>query len=135
MKNLNVKLIFMLSLFGLTMAILTAFWVTQQQEMFIWPFLLLLSAYIMGTQAKGSYFLNGFLVSICNCAYILIIHLLFWKQFTELNKDMMKHMHGFISDHPRMGMTMVGAGIGVASGTFLGLLSLAASKIFKKKAA
>ena len=56
---MNWKLIFSLSLFGLGMAIATAFFMTAHTEMYVWPFLMVITAYFIAKNAPGKYFANG----------------------------------------------------------------------------
>src|SRR5438874_464379 len=78
---LNGKLIFQLSLFGLTMAIATVFWIPGNIELFFWLILFFICAYIIAKQTTGKYFLHGFLVSLLNSVWVTSAHIIFYDTY------------------------------------------------------
>ena len=128
----------MLSLFGLAMAIATVAWIPEKVEGIFWLIIFLINAYFLAKNLDDKYFLNGFMVSIFNCVYIVALHVLFYKIYMEHHPDMAqmmakKKMH-FFNEHPRIGMIITGPFIGIALGLVQGLFAWLASKVFKKSA-
>ena len=57
---MNWKLIFLLSLFGLAMAVGTVFVITSQIEPWCWLVIFIVCAWAIAAQAPGKFFLHGF---------------------------------------------------------------------------
>jgi len=130
---MNWKLIFQLSLFGLVMAFATVFFIPTKFEWVCWLLIFVICAYLIAKKCSGKYFLNGFMVSIGNCFWITIIHVLFYNQYMALNPDMMAMNANMpMPTHPRVMMLIIGPVIGIVSGCVLGLFTFIASKIVKK---
>jgi hypothetical protein len=128
---MNWKLILQLSLFGLAMAIATVFIILSKIEPFFWLAIFALCAYVIARQAPDRYFLHGFSVSIVNCVWLTAMHVIFFKAYLLHHPQeaaMIATMHS-----PRLMMLMAGPVIGIASGVVLGLFSIIASKIVRKK--
>jgi len=136
--NMNWKLIYGLSLFGLVMAFATVYWIPSNVEPYVWLPVFLLCAYLIAKNAPGKYFLHGMLVGIVNCVWITGVHI-------KLSAD-------YIAHHPEEGkmyadmlaktglslhraMMVFGPLTGIISGIVLGLFAFAASKMFKKNRA
>jgi len=144
-KNLNIKLkhtimnwrlIFLLSLFGLVMSIATVFWIPEKTEGIFWLIIFLLNAYFVAKYATGKYFLNGFMISIVNCVYIVTFHVIFYDTYMAnhpMMADMGKNMP--MHDNPKMAMIVTGPIVGIALGLVQGLFAWVASKIVKKSVA
>ena len=130
---MNSKLIFQLSLFGLAMAIATVYWIPSSIEPALWLGIFIICAYIIAKRATGRYFLHGFYVSLANCVWITLFHVILFDKYISLHPDILENMANMpMPEHPRRMMLVVGPVIGVASGLVLGLFSFVASKIFKK---
>jgi len=132
---MNWRLIFLLSLFGLAMAIGTIWLIPMNVEYILWPIIIIICAYIIAKRCTKNYFLNGFMVSIFNCVWITAAHLIFFSAYMENHMEMANKMHGYMSDHPHRAMVIMGPIIGIISGLVLGLFSWIASKMVKKPAA
>ncbi|MBI3501922.1 MAG: hypothetical protein HY063_09015 [Bacteroidetes bacterium] len=130
---MNWKLIFGCSLFGLAMAISTAFFLPGKIEMIFWLAIFLIVAYLVAKSAAGKFFLHGFLISLVNSVWVVSAHILFFKNYMELNPEMWQMQAQMpMPEHPRMMMAIMGPIIGVAFGIILGLFCWAASKMVKK---
>jgi hypothetical protein len=130
---MNWKLIFGCSLFGLAMAISTAFFLPGKIEMIFWLVIFLIVAYLVAKKAPGKYFLYGFLISLVNSVWVTSAHVLFFKNYMALNPEMWEQVAKMpMPEHPRMMMAITGPFIGVIFGIILGLFCWAASKMVKK---
>ncbi len=129
---MNWKLIFLLSLFGLAMAIATVFWIPENIEWVFWLVIFLINAYFIAKNASGKYFLTGFMVSLVNCVYIVGFHVMFYAAYID-NHPMMANMkNNPFHNHPRIGMIVIGPVFGIAFGLVQGLFAWIASKIMKE---
>lgn len=130
---MNWKLIFQLSLFGLVMAVATAFWIPGNIEPILWLPIFILCAYIIAKKAKGKYFQHGFLVSLVNCVWITSAHVIFAKVYLSHHPEEMEMMGKMpMPQHPRLMMLLIGPLFGILFGLILGLFSFIAGKLIKK---
>src|ERR1041385_1351314 len=115
---MNWKLLFSLSLIGLAMAFLTVFLIPMNYEFAFWIPIFLLCSFIIAKMQNGKYFAHGFVLSLFNCFWIVLVHIIFFEQYMKLNphaNDM--DMTGqWMATHPRKMMLIIGPVIGVASG-------------------
>lgn len=131
---MKLKLILLLSLFGLAMAVATVFWIPSSIEPILWLAIFIICAIIIAKKCTEKIFLNGFLVSIANCVWITAAHIIHFNTYIANHPgeaEMMDKMPFAIS--PKLMMLCTGILIGIISGLVLGLFSFIASKIFKKK--
>lgn len=131
---MNWKLIFTLSLFGLAMAFITVFWVPVKSEWMFWLPIFIICAFLIARYTSENAFLHGFMVSLFNCFWILVIHLLLYHTYKTIHPEMADMnanmpLHG----HPRILMVIFGILIGVLSGLVLGLFAYLASLIMRKR--
>lgn len=133
---MNWKLIFVLSLFGLAMAVATISWIPSSIEPIFWLLIFLFCAYRIATNAPGKYFLHGLMVGLVNCVWVTAAHILFSEsylanhareaeQYTKMNEQM--------GVSATTAMFIIGPIVGIISGLILGLFSFIAAKIVKKK--
>ena len=135
---MNWKLIFQLSVFGLIMAFATVSLIPEMFEPVFWLVIFVFCAWVIAKACTGKYFMHGFLVSIVNCIWITIVHIIFVAKYIAAHPDNAKIAKAFpdsMAVHPRMEMAIVAPVFGVIFGIILGLFSLIASKIVKKPAA
>lgn len=135
MNNINWKLIFRLSLFGVAMAIATISIIPEKIEFAFWLIIFIICAYIVAKQAGGKYFLHGFLISIFNSVWITIAHASFSSTYIANHPNtanMNAGMPQFFQDHQQLAMIIVGLPFGAVFGLILGLFCFVASKIVKK---
>ena len=131
---MNWKLIFSLSLFGLFMALGTVYFISSGVEPIFWIAILLLDAFLIVKFAPGKYFMHGFLTCLGNCFWVTGAHILLFSTYAANHPEEMKMMEaGPLNTHPRLMMLITGPIIGIVTGVILGLLSIGASKILKKK--
>ncbi|PTQ95685.1 hypothetical protein C8P68_105192 [Mucilaginibacter yixingensis] len=134
---INLRLCFLLSLFGLAMALATISFIPTQTEWMFWLPIFLVCAIIIARRAPGKYFWHGMITCLLNCVWITGLHLSFFDTYTAHHPDMaaMQPKSGYFAVHPRQMMLMVGPFVGIASGIILGLFSVIAGAIFKSKKA
>jgi hypothetical protein len=128
------KLILTLSMFGLAMALGTVYFIPSNIESILWLLIFIVCAYIIAKYCNEKYFLNGFMVSIFNSIWITIIHVMLFSNYIENHiqeSEMMAKMG--MATHPRIMMLITGPIIGIISGLILGLFSVIAAKLLKKK--
>jgi hypothetical protein len=132
---MNLKLILQLSAFGLIMAFGTVSLIPQQIEPVFWLAIFIICAWVIAKAAPGKYFLHGFLVSLVNCVWIIVVHTIFYDTYIAHHPGVALMNEGTpvaVANHPRVVQAVFGAIIGVISGVVLGLFALIASKIVKK---
>ena len=133
---MNWKLIFQLSIFGLIMAIATVSLIPEKIEPAFWLLIFIFCAWVIAKACPGKYFLHGLLVSMVNCVWIVVFHVIFYKSYMEHHPDvasMNAKMPAWLASHPRKAMVIMGPVFGVLFGIILGLFSFIASKITQKK--
>ncbi len=134
MKTLSIKLILLLSLFGLAMALGTVFVIPSNIEPVFWLAIFVVCARLIAQCCSEKYFLHGLLVGLANCVWVTSFHILFFDSYLARHGQeaaMMKTMP--LPDSPRLMMLMMGPAVGVVSGVVLGLFALVAAKILKRK--
>lgn len=134
-KSLDGKLIFLLSMFGLVMALATVWIIPSHLEPAFWLAIFAACAAIIARRAPKWFFLHGFLVSLLNCVWITSAHVLFVGDYLARHPEeaqMLANMQKVSS--PRVMMAMTGPVVGIVSGVVLGLMSLVASLFLRKKA-
>lgn len=130
---MNWRLIFMLSLFGLAMAIATIWWVPMNVEYILWPIIFIICAYFIAKGCTEKYFLNGFMIGIFNCVWITAAHAIWFHDYMASHPGMQNmQMTGYMIEHPRRAMVIFGPLVGIGSGIIIGLLCWIASMIMKK---
>jgi hypothetical protein len=133
MKTLDGKLIFLLSLFGLAMAILTVYVIPSNIEPIFWLVIFVVCAYVIAKKAPGKYFLHGFCVSLLNAVWITSAHMALCQPYLARHASeaaMMAKMP--MPDSPRLMMLMTGPVVGIISGLVLGLFAFVAGKLVKR---
>jgi len=128
---MNKALIFKLSLFGLAMAIATVFVIPSMIEPIFWLVIFIVCAIIIAKQAGGKYFLHGFVLSLANCVWITVAHILLYDQYIAHHPELAS-IKMPMPTHPRLMMLITGPIVGVISGLVQGLFAFIASKIVKK---
>jgi hypothetical protein len=130
---MNWKLILQLSLFGLAMAIGTVYFITSKIELLCWLVIFIYCAYVIAKQCHEKYFLHGFVVSVLNSIWIIIVHIALFDTFINNHPEESAMMSNApLADHPRLMMLLIGLFVGAITGLVLGLFSFIASKIVKK---
>jgi hypothetical protein len=134
---MNWKLVVQLSTFGLIMAFATISLIPEKFEFIFWLAIFVFCAYVIAKVCAGKYFLNGLCVSLVNCIWITVAHILFYSSYIANHPSVSKmaQAHPLFPTHPRLTMAVTGLFIGVGSGLVLGLFAFIASKIVTKKPA
>lgn len=131
---MNWKLIFLLSLFGLAMAISTVFYISSEAEPVFWAVIFIVCAYLVAKNCSSKYFLHGLYISLLNAVWITASHILLFDSYMANHPEQVTMMTKMpFPDSPRLMMLFTGPVIGLVSGLFLGLFAFIASKIIKKK--
>jgi hypothetical protein len=129
---MNWKLIFLLSLFGLAMAIATVFVIPSKIEPAFWLAIFIVCAVIIAKRCSGRYFLHGLAVSLVNCLWITTAHVALYDAYAATHVQEVGLMAAATSTPPRVMMAVTGPIIGLVSGVVLGLFAVVASKVVKK---
>ena len=130
---MNWKLIFLLSLFGLAMAIGTVFVIPSNVEPMLWLPIFVICAYLIAKHAPGKHFLHGLMLGIANSVWITGAHLLLFDAYLAHHAreaEMMKSMPMPLP--PRLLMAIVGPCVGVVSGVVIGLFALVAAWLVRR---
>lgn len=128
---MNKKLIFLLSLFGLAMAIATVYWIPTEFEPVFWLVIFIICAYFIVKKCSGKYFLHGFLVSILNSVWITFAHIIFFNTYIINHGAEAAMMAETMPGSPRLMMLITGPVIGILSGLVLGLFAFFGNKLKK----
>src|SRR5260370_37958050 len=81
---MNWKLIFLLSLFGLGMAVASLFGLGLFEPV-LWFAIFVIYAWVIAKNCTRRYFLHGFLVSVVNSIWITAIHASFFTMYVANN--------------------------------------------------
>jgi hypothetical protein len=128
---MNWWLIFGLSLFGLAMAFATVYFIPTKIDPFCWLVIFIICANQIAKYAEDRYFLHGFLVSLVNCVWIAIVHILMAATYFAHHKEEAKQ---YATLNAQFGLSVTQAMllrepiVGILSGVVLGLFALIASK-------
>jgi len=134
LDHMKWDLIFKLSLFGLAMAFATVYVIPSNLEPFFWLAIFIFCAWQIAKNCNSRFFLHGFLVSIFNCIWITAVHILLYNKYISNHRneaDMMSKM----GSSPRLMMLLIGPMIGIVSGLVLGVFSIIAAKLLRRKLA
>ncbi len=130
------RLVFQLSLFGLTMGIATVFVIPSNMEPWLWLVIFCVCAFLIARVRSSLQFLHGLLVGVVNSVWVTSAHIIFLDRYIASHAKeaaMMKSMS--LPASPRLMMALVGTIIGVVSGLVLGLFAFMAGKFVKPRLA
>jgi hypothetical protein len=130
---MNWRLVFTLSLFGLAMSIATVFVVSSRAEPFFWLTIFILCARAIARYAPQRPFMHGLMVGVVNGVWMTSGHIFFFNEYAARHQS---EMEAFASAPlpPRAMMLIIGPIIGVVSGAVLGLLSILAARVGRRRA-
>jgi uncharacterized protein (DUF983 family) len=132
--DVNWKLIFGLSLFGLAMAIGTVFVIPSNIEPAFWLVIFVICAFAIARSQPDRHFLHGFLVGLVNCVWVTTAHIVFFSQYLASHPKEAAMMSSMpLADSPRLMMACVGPIVGVISGAIIGLFAYVAGKVVKPR--
>jgi hypothetical protein len=129
-------LVFLLSLFGLAMALATVYAIVPSNvAQLFWLPIILISAYVIAVRAGGRFFTYRLAVGIANSFWITVIHGLFVETFMANNPQETAMLASMPLPHrPRLMMALVGPLVGVVSGAIIGILAVLAAWMFGRRA-
>jgi len=150
---MNWKVVFILSIFGLIVALGTislipqriesSFWLMiyfnnlpmpepfPKLEAVIWLIVYIFSGYIIAKFCSNKFFLQGFIVSVLNSLWILIFHIVYFNSYIPTHTDMISLFEEMSTSHPKLTIAFVNLAFGVLAGIVLGLFSFITSKIVR----
>ncbi len=135
---MNWKLIFLLSLFGLFMAVATVYFIPSNIEPFCWLAIFLFCAYMIARNTTTLRFVHGLCLGLANCVWITAAHILLIAPYAATHVQEMAMMaqnhQNPLHAHPRIMMAIVGPIVGIVSGIIIGMLSWIAGKVIKGSA-
>ena len=127
---MNFKLIFLLSLVGAAMAVLTVSVIPSMIEPVIWLAIFFGYAWVITNRVpKGRYFLHAFFVSVLNGVWIGLIHAALHDTYVANHVDEVKTF----GDAGAFGMIWMGPILGAIFGIISGVISMLVGKIRKPK--
>ncbi|HYU23648.1 MAG TPA: hypothetical protein VEO74_00475 [Thermoanaerobaculia bacterium] len=132
---MNWKLIFLLSLFGLAMAVGTVYVIQSKIEPWCWLAIFIVCAWAIAARAPGKFFLHGFLVGIVNSVWVTAAHVLLYDPYIAHHSREAQMIANGPMAHPRVMMAIVGPIVGILSGLVLGLFAWIASKLVRSRGA
>ena len=133
---MNWKLIFLLSLVGAAMAVLTVSVIPSTVEPIIWLAIFFGYAWIITNRVpKGKYFLHAFLVSVLNGVWIGLIHAALHDTYLANHVDEAKQFANTPWGDSATSMIWMGPIFGAIFGVISGLISMLVGKVRKSKAA
>jgi len=131
---MNWRLIFLLSLFGVAMAVASLFGLTRGIEPFLWLVIFILYAWWIAKHCRSKYFLHGFLVSVVNGFWISIIHASFYTLYIRNNPKMLAGLSSLPPGiSPRVLILIVGPVVGALFGVIAGLFAFVGAKIARSR--
>lgn len=131
--DMNWKLIFLLSLFGLAIGLAGVFLISPTVEPFCWLIGFIVSAIAIAKMAPGKYFLHGFLANILNSVWVTAAHLALYDRYAAFHPEFTAiFANGSVSISPKLFILLSGPITGVLFGIVLGLFAWIAAKVFRK---
>ena len=128
--SMDWKLIFLLSGFGLAMAVATVFFIPSNIEPAFWLVIFLVCAYLIARRRADKLFLHGLCVSLVNSVWITAAHVLLFDQYAAGHPEEAGIMKSFPAS-PRVLMVLFAPVFGSMFGLVLGLLTFLAGKLVK----
>lgn len=132
--KMNWKLVFLLSLFGLTLGLLTISLIPSTVEPFCWLIIFIVTSITVAKKAPRKYFLHGFLVSLLNGIWLTGVHVIFFDTYVTNHPEFTELLSGSgVTIDPRLFRALTGPVSGMFFGVVLGLFCWLAAKILKRK--
>jgi hypothetical protein len=131
---MNWLLIAVLSGFGLAMGIGTVSLIPSSVEPAFWLVIFAICAYVIARRAPGRFFLHCVAVSLVNSVWITGFHQAFFDTYLAHHAQEAAMTASMpLSDHPRLLMAVVGPIIGAATGLVLGIFSVVAARMTRRR--
>jgi uncharacterized membrane protein len=133
---MNWKLIFVLSVFGIAMGLLSVFvYCPPVVEFVLWLVITVVSAVVIARYAPGKYFLHGFCVAVLNTVWVTAAQAGLFFSYIATHPEylqMTAQLPEALSGHPRRLIVYKAPIIAILSGLLFGLFAWVASKIVKR---
>jgi len=131
---MNWKLIFLLSLIGAAMAVLTVSVIPSTIEPLVWLVIFALNAWIITSRVpKGKYFLHAFCVSVVSGVWIGLIHAALHDTYLVNHVDEANQFANTPWGTGALAMIWMGPIFGAFFGLISGLVSMLAGKLRQPK--
>ncbi|MDP4199266.1 MAG: hypothetical protein Q8922_12765 [Bacteroidota bacterium] len=132
---MNWKLIFLLSLIGVAMAVLTVSVIPSTIEPLVWLVIFAFNAWVITSRVpKGKYFLHAFCVSVVSGVWIGLIHAALHDTYLANHMDEAKQFANAPWGTGALAMIYMGPIFGAFFGLISGLVSMLVGKLRKPKA-
>jgi hypothetical protein len=130
--DMNWKLIFQLSLFGLAMGVATVFLIPSKIEPAFWLVIFLICAYVIAKRTASMHFLHGLLLGLANSVWITSAHVLLFDSYIAHHAQEAAMMQSMaLPASPRVVMAVTGPIVGLISGVIIGLFAVVAGKLVR----
>lgn len=126
---MKIRLLLLLSLFGLGMAVATVYHIPSDSEPVFWLPIFIICAVMIARETPVKRFLHGVVLGLLNSVWITAVHILLFDQYIANHSreaEMLATMP--LPDSPRLMMLITGPVIGLISGIVIGLFALVASR-------
>jgi len=134
MTSINWRLIFMLSLFGLAMAIGTLSAILSNVEPVIWLAIFVICAFVIARNRSSRHFLHGLLLGLVNSVWVTSAHIIFFSTYMGHHPKEAPMMGSMpLPNSPRLMMALVGPVVGIVTGAIIGVLALLVGRFVTPK--
>ena len=134
MTSINWRLIFMLSLFGLAMAIGTLSAILSNVEPVIWLAIFVICAFVIARNRSSRHFLHGLLLGLVNSVWVTSAHIIFFSTYMGHHPKEAAMMGSMpLPNSPRLMMALVGPVVGIVTGAIIGVLALLVGRFVRPK--
>jgi len=126
---MKIRLLLLLSLFGLGMAVATVYLIPSDSEPVFWLPIFIICAVMIARETPAKRFLHGVVLGLLNAVWITAVHILLFDQYIANHSreaEMLATMP--LPDSPKLMMLITGPVIGLLSGIVIGLFALVASR-------
>jgi len=136
MTSINWRVIFILSLFGLAMAIGTVSAVPSSVEPVIWLAIFIVCAFVIARYGSRRLFLHSLLLGLLNSVWVTSAHIIFFSSYIAHHPKEAAMMGSMpLPNSPRLMMALVGPIVGIVSGAIIGVLALLVGRFVRPKKA
>jgi uncharacterized membrane protein len=130
--DMNWKLIFQLSLFGLAMGVATVFLIPSKIEPAFWLVIFLICAYVIAKRTASMHFVHGLVLGLANSVWITSAHVLLFDSYIAHHAQEAAMMQSMaLPASPRVVMAVTGPIVGLISGVIIGLFAVVAGKLVR----
>lgn len=131
---MNWKLIFLLSIIGAVMALLTISTIPSTVEPIFWLAIFVFNAFVITSRVpKGKFFAHAWFVSVVSGLWIGIIHAVFHDTYVANHADEVRQMAFMPWSESATAMVILGPIFGAIFGLVSGLVSMIVGRFRKPK--